>query len=139
MQAGLYDVLRGRFYDGTPVAATPEQEQRLSSVLSNLNRLFNTRQGALPHLPGYGLPEAAIIYRDAQYPVEELRLNIKEAVERYEPRLRRVRIERQPDADDDIRIAFLILAELQDGVRVRLQTKISTNDLVHVSPLAHQP
>lgn len=139
MQPGLYDVLRGRFYDGTPVSAVPEREQRLHSVLSNLNRLFNTRRGALPHLPDYGLPEAAIIYRDAQYPIEELRQNIKEAVERYEPRLRRIRVERQPDGDDHERIAFLITAELEDGQRVRLQTTISTNDLVQINPLAHAP
>ncbi len=138
MDAGLYDVLRGQFYDGTPLPDVPQKDQRLKSVLSNLNRLFNTRRGALPHMPEYGLPEAAIIYRDAQYPLEELRKNIREAVENYEPRLRRVRVDRQPDADDSNRIAFLISGELQNGDRVRLQTKISTNDLVQVSPLAHR-
>jgi type VI secretion system protein len=135
MQAGLYDVLRGRFFDGTPCDAVPEHEQRSRSVLSNLSRLFNTRKGALHHLPDYGLPEAVTIYRDATYPIEELRQHIKEAVGRYEPRLRRVRIERLPDADDDIRVAFLISAELQDGERVRFQTMFSTSDLVEVHPL----
>ncbi|GAB4255126.1 MAG: type VI secretion system baseplate subunit TssE [Thermoleophilia bacterium] len=132
MQAGLYDVLRGRFYGGTMLADVPEHERRIQSVMSNLNRLFNTRQGSLAHLPDYGLPEAATIYRDAEYPIEELRKNIKEVVEKYEPRLRRVHITHQGTDDDRFRLSFLITAELERGERVRFQTTFATNDLVHV-------
>lgn len=138
MRTSLYDVLRGRFYDGTPVDVVPEREQRLHSVLSNLNRLFNTRQDALLHLPEYGLPEAAAIYRDADYPIAELQKDIKEAVERYEPRLRRVHVERLADADDDIRLSFLISAEMEDGEKVRFKTTIAANDLVHVDSYKRQ-
>lgn len=138
IKAGLYDVLRGRFYDGTPVASVSEQAQRQQSVLSNLNRLLNTRQGALEHLPDYGLPDAATIYRDAEYPVEELRKDIREAIEKYEPRLRRIHIERQQTDDGQMRLAFLITAQLDNGERVRFRTEFGANDLVQVSPWAQR-
>lgn len=133
-QAGLFDILRGRFYDGTPVASVGERSQRLQSVMSNLSRLLNTRQGALEHLPDYGLPDAATIYRDADYPIEQLRKDIREAIEKYEPRLLRVHIERQSNEGDEMRLAFLITAQLQDGERVRFRTEFGTSNLVEVSP-----
>lgn len=104
--------------------------------MSNLNRLFNTRQGTLEHLPEYGLPDPATIYRDAKYPVEELRKNIREAVEVYEPRLRRVHIERQADDREQMRLSFLITGELENGERVRFRTEFGTSDLVEVKPWA---
>lgn len=136
IQSGLYDVLRGRFYDGTPIATVDERQHRLQSVLSNLNRLLNTRQGTIQHLPTYGLPDAATIYRDAEYPIEELRRDIKEAIETYEPRMRRIHIERRPNDEGEMRLSFLISAELQDGERVRFVTNFGSNDLVKVAPWA---
>lgn len=138
MQAGLYDMLRGRFYDGTPIEAASERRQRVLSVLSNLNRLLNTRQGSIAHLPDYGLPEPATIYRDAEYPIEELRKDVKEVVEKYEPRLRRVHIERHRNGDNQMRLSFLISAELESGERVRFRTVFATSDLVEVSPWAQR-
>lgn len=136
VNAGLFDVLRGRFYDGTPVASASDHTHRMQSVMSNLNRLFNTRQGTIEHLPEYGLPDAATIYRDAKYPVEELRKNIREAVEKFEPRMRRVHIERQADDHEQMRLSFLITGELENGERVRFRTEFGTSDLVAVSPWA---
>ncbi len=133
-QAGLFDILRGRFYDGTPVSSVGERTMRLQSVMSNLSRLLNTRQGSIEHLPDYGLPDAATIYRDADYPIEQLRKDIREAIEKYEPRLRRIHIERQTNEGDEMRLAFLITAQLEDGERVRFRTEFGTSHLVEVSP-----
>lgn len=133
MKAGLYDVLRGRFYDGSPLEAVPERGRLLHSVMSNLNRLFNTRQGSIAHLPDYGLPDASAVYMNEPFAVDGLRQAVKEVVQNYEPRLRKVYVEQQSTDPQDMRVSFIISAELEGGERVRFRTTFASNDLVQVS------
>ncbi|MFQ5571548.1 MAG: type VI secretion system baseplate subunit TssE [Rhodothermales bacterium] len=132
MKAGLYDVLRGRFYDATPVHTVAESGQRLQSVLSNLNRLFNTRQGSIDHLPDYGLPEVSSVYFNAPYSIDGLRQAVKEIVQKYEPRLSKVYVEQQHADDQEMRLTFLITAELERGQRVKFKTTFASDNLVQV-------
>ena len=130
MQAGLFEALSGRFEDGTPVDMVGEDRHRLLSVIDNLNRLFNTRQGTIEHLPNYGLPELTTIYRDNQETIEFLRRSIRETVERFEPRLRRVRVTPQESRADGW-LVFLLAGELLGGERVQFETRFA--DQVHVN------
>ena len=133
MQVGLFEALNGRFEDGTPLEAVSEDQHRLLSVIDNLNRLFNHRQKAIGHLPEYGLPDLTEIYRDNPETIEFLRNAIKEAVERYEPRLQRVRVVRQAAEDTpEGRLVFLLSGQLVGGHRVHFQTTFSKQ--VHVDP-----
>lgn len=132
MDASLYDVLRGAFHDGTPVDATTGEARRMQSVMSNLNRLFNTRQGSLDHLPGYGLPDLSALYQGADPSVDGLREAVKTIIQRYEPRLRRVHVEHRRMDEQLFRVTLLISAELASGRRVRFQTTFASNDLVYV-------
>ncbi len=135
MRCGLLDALTGRFPDGARVDDVPEDERRLRSVLGNLARLFNTRRGSLAHLPDFGLPDVADVTRGASDRVEALRAAIGEAVRRYEPRLRRVRVEpEQGGASSPARLVFLLVADMAPGGRVELQTTIRADDVVEVRP-----
>lgn len=120
MRPALYDVLEGRFGAGPPMEAVPASERALHSVIANLQRLFNTRQGAVEHLPDYGLPDLTTVYRDAPDSFDRLRRALREAVERYEPRLRRVHVE--PAEQAAMRLSFIVSGELERGRRIRLQT-----------------
>ena len=134
MKIGLYDVLRGRFHDRTPVATVPESGQRLQSVMSNLTRLFNTRQGSIDHLPDYGLPDTSSVYYNAPYAIDGLRQAVKEVVQKYEPRLEKIYVEYQgSETLEDVRVTFLISAQLDSGERVRFQTTFASDDLVQVN------
>ena len=133
MKAGLYDVLRGRFKDGASLASVPESQRLLHSVMSNLTRLFNTRQGTLPHLPGYGLPDPSAVYMNEPFAVDGLRQAVKEVVQKYEPRLRKVYVEQQATEAQNMRVSFIISAELEGGQRVRFRTTFAADDLVQVS------
>ena len=131
-------MLSGQFSDGQEVRAVPEDQQQVRSVISNLSYLFNTRRGALPHLPDYGLPDITEIYRDVPDSILKLRKSIKEAVERYEPRLRRVRIEAQDSDPYQMRLVFLVSGEMPDRQQVRLQTTFSSNHATAVTPWRQQ-
>ena len=134
MKAGLGDVLRGHFHDGTALHAVPEAEWQLRSVLSNLTSLFNTRQETIAHLPSYGLPDPSVVYSGKQESVDQLRRAVQKAVQHYEPRLQDVRVRHHQDADGLLRVMFVITGRLHDGTPVALQTTFASDDLVSVNP-----
>jgi type VI secretion system protein len=134
MDASLYDVLSGSFADGRSLTSVREDQRRLWSVVSNLNRLFNTRRGSVEHLPDYGLPDMLTVYRDAARSIDDLRRSIKQLVEAYEPRLRRVRVKHRETEEYEMRLVFLLEAELIDGSSVRFETTFSSHDSAKVTP-----
>ena len=136
MDAGLYDVLLGHFADGSRVEAVGRAERRVQSVVSHLRYLFNTRRGSLSHLPDYGLPDVAEAYRDHANAAEPLRVALKEVIERYEPRLRRVRVESRETEAHEMRLVFLVTGETAPGERLRLETTFSVTDPADVQPVS---
>lgn len=135
MEASLFDVLTGEFADGRPVSSVSEDQHLLHSVVSNLNRLFDTRRGAIGHLPDYGLPDMATVYRDAPGSGEDLRWAIKESVEKYEPRLRRVRVEERETDEYSMRLVFILKADLKTGEKIRLETTFESQRSAKVEPI----
>lgn len=135
MEASIYDVLVGHFVEGEPLPGVNEDRHRYLSVMSNLNRLFNTRQGSIAHLPEYGLPDISSVYRDAPRSIDGLRRAIKEAIQRYEPRLQRVRVEHEETDQYAMRLIFILKAELTNGERVRFQTTFESHESAQVRSL----
>lgn len=141
MDAGLIDLLLGHFLDGQAVEDGDPARNRLSSIVDNLSRLFNTRRGSIAHLPEFGLPDISQVYRDLPYSIEGLRAAIRSVVEQYEPRLHRVRVEmleKDKDEEHDMRVSFIVTGELSKGQRVQFQTTFTSNDLAEVRPW-HKP
>ncbi len=132
MKAGLYDILRGKFHDGAPIEAVSERGRRLQSIIGNMTRLFNTRQESIAHLPDYGLPDTSAAHFDAPYAVDGLRQAVKEVVQKYEPRLNKVYVQHHSTDDSNMRVTFLITAELEAGQRVKFQTTFASDHLVQV-------
>jgi type VI secretion system protein len=132
MKCGLFDALTGRFADGTRLADVPESDHRLRSILGNLGRLFNTRRGTLAHVPEFGLPDLSDVSRAAPAEVESVRRAIRESVERFEPRLRRVRVDRDVSDPSSPYLVFLLSAEIELFGKVQFQTTIRADDLVEV-------
>jgi type VI secretion system protein len=133
MEAGLIEALNGTFLNGLNLNEVDSSQHRVLSILDNLNRLFNTRCGSIDHLQDYGLPDTTQVYRDLPYSIEGLRTAIKEAVRKYEPRLRRVRVDHQQDDPYAMRITFILSAEMLRGQKVQFQTTFASHELAHVS------
>jgi type VI secretion system protein len=141
MDAGLMDVILGHFLDGQTVAEEAPAHRKLRSIIDNLSRLFNTRRGSLAHIPDYGLPDISQVYRDLPYSIDGLRTAIKQVVEKYEPRLRRVRVEQEKDKEGEyeMRVSFIVSGELQHGQKVQFQTTFKSNDFAEVHAYRRQP
>ncbi|MBN8588008.1 MAG: type VI secretion system baseplate subunit TssE [Rhodothermia bacterium] len=138
MQASLLDVLLGHFDVQNPVSAVPERDHRIYSVMANLRRLFNTRQGAIEHLPDYGLPDLHTLYRDMPWGAEQLKKLLEEVVRKYEPRLSQVNISYQHTDVNQMRLIFVLRAKLDKKQIVRFQTTITATELIDVSPLRRE-
>jgi type VI secretion system protein len=84
------------------------------SVLESLRRIFRTGQGDASIDLHYGLPDVGAICRNLPEAAEQMREAIAQAIERYEPRLRRVRVVPRPDAGGRV-LHYDIVAELSEG------------------------
>ena len=134
MKQALFENLTGHFLDGTPIDSVPAQNRGIVSIMDHLNRLFNTREGSLPHLKDYGLPDISEIYRKMPHGIEELQKAIKRTVEKYEPRLRKVKVTQRETDPKDFRLVFILSGELAEGGLVRFQTTFTSMGNSSIAP-----
>lgn len=112
-------------------------------VLTHLALLFNTRRGAIPHLPDYGLPDVSSFYSEYPASLGELRALIERLIKKYEPRLQnpKVRLIGKPE-EKEFRASFLITGEIDEGeevARVRYRTTITSTGLAAVGSTLDEP
>ncbi|WPD22012.1 MAG: type VI secretion system baseplate subunit TssE [Candidatus Electrothrix scaldis] len=106
------------------------------SVLRHLSRLLNTRQGSVATLPDYGVPDLTNVPGNS---VQEIRENIEQIlqkiVQKYEPRLSRIRMIMNQNDKDPFALRFRIEAVLteQENVPVTFETVISTDGHIGIS------
>ena len=84
----------------------------MDSVRVHLARLLNARQGMSEAQPDYGLPALSDLTIGVGDYVKKVRDSIQTAIEKYEPRLRRVRVTLVTDEDQERTLAFRVDAVL---------------------------
>jgi type VI secretion system protein len=105
------------------------------SVLANLRHMLNSRQGSAPFDAEYGIPDLADIVHSFPDAIAGMRKAIKTAIERYEPRLRRVVVRPVETADDPLALHFEITGELvTEGEKASLwvETRIDSTGRVEL-------
>ena len=105
------------------------------SVLDNLRRLMNSCQGNVPTRDDYGIPPIVDVLHNFPDAIGGMRKAIKTAIEKYEPRLRRVSVRHVELADDPLALNFEISAELvteDDKASVQISTRIDGSGHVRV-------
>ncbi len=132
---GLFEKLSGLYADGTPVDAVPKEYRRAKSIADHLWRMYNTRRGAVPHLPDYGLPDINEIYQHLPGSLKMLEQTILEITAKYEPRLERVRIRSVPSPQQEFKLSFELSAAVRGAERVLFQTHFSSMGLSKVEAL----
>jgi type VI secretion system protein len=93
-------------------AATTEEdaEALMQSVQRNLIRLLNARHGMCEAAPDYGLPALTDMLAGSEEYLRRVQEAIRVAIEKYEPRLRRVRVTHQTDRGDERTLVFRVEA-----------------------------
>ena len=121
-------------------SATEDLDALMESVRRHLARLLNARHGMCEAVPDYGLPALADLVVGSGDYVQRVQEAIKTAVEKYEPRLRRVRVSRVADDADDkeqhrtltFRIDAVLISQSGDH-RVWYQTAVAGTGEFEVS------
>jgi type VI secretion system protein len=98
------------------------------SILRHLQKLLNTRQGHVPIRPDYGMPDFTDCSESLPATMDKVRRAIKDSIESFEPRLRRVRITHLP-SEDNLQLHFGISGQLATG-----KQKVSTFFSTRVAP-----
>ncbi len=96
-----------------PRRQTGEDPKRaIDSVLNHLQRILNTRQGSVPIGEDYGVPDLTDFKQVYPDGVRDLERSIKQTIEKYEPRLKSIRVKFVPQEDEMLSVSFQILARL---------------------------
>lgn len=93
-------------------AATVDVGTAVDSVVRNLRRLFNARQGCSQSRPDLGMPDFGDMTYGVVSTLPEVVRAVKFQIEQFEPRLRNVHVRHDIDEDDPQSIRFSIRAEL---------------------------
>ena len=102
------DRRHGRFES----SATEDLDALMDSVRRHLARLLNARHGMSEAMPDYGLPALSDLTIGSGDYLPRVQDAIRVAIEKYEPRLRRVRVSRVVDEETQHTLSFRVDAVL---------------------------
>lgn len=92
--------------------ATEDPEKVISSVLEHLQMILNTRQGNVPIAEDYGIPDITSFRHTLPFSIREIEKSICLTIEKYEPRLKGVRVKFISQEEDRLIVSFQIHARL---------------------------
>jgi type VI secretion system protein len=111
-------------------------------VRTHLTLLLNTRRGAVPNLPDYGMPDVSSFYSDYPASLSELRSQVERLVKKYEPRLLNARVRLIGSDAKEFRVSFLITGEVEERgetTQVQYRTTISSSGHAAVGSPSEEP
>lgn len=136
-QPSLYEMLAGNFTGGLDLHNVSEENQVILSVLDNMQRILNARQGALNHIPDYGLPDMTKILQGMPGTAHELMGTLSAVLLKYEPRLKSITVVMM-DQDIPGELRYAIDAELKGIGLVRYGTAFMPEGRVLIRHLRQQ-
>jgi|SRR5476649_531165 len=133
----LYETLFGNFTGGLNLGALSEPQQVVISVLDNIQRILNSRAGAIRHLPDYGLPDMSHILQGMPGTAHQLVGILSKVLLKYEPRIKHLKItlleQRLPGE-----LRYAIDTELKEVGLVRYGTEFIPEGRVLIRHLKQQ-
>ncbi|MCA9423340.1 MAG: type VI secretion system baseplate subunit TssE [Nitrospira sp.] len=131
----LRERLRGG--EGHSPSLTIEQDTQAfaDSVLRHLRNMLNMRVGHALAQPDYGMPDGSEFIHSVPDAVDEVRRVLKNSIEKFEPRLRHVRVKFCPEDNDPLRLRFEVMADLvmeRDKASLWFETKIDSRGHIDI-------
>ena len=126
---------RLRTYEKDPIRRSREDSRRITdSVLRHLRRLLNTREGNVPIAEDYGVPDfTGFLY---SYPdsVRDMERTLRLVIQKYEPRLKAVRVGFIPQEESSFSLSFQITARLstEEKTSVLFETRVDSEGKIEV-------
>lgn len=115
---------------------TYRSSQEVQSIVNHLRRLLNTRVGSTSISDDYGIPDLTnVVGSEHSQTMTELRQAILQAITKYEPRLKNVKITVELDEDDALSLKFRTEGYVVGGenLPVVFETVISTDGKINIA------
>ena len=90
----------------------PDSRRMIDSIIRHLERILNTRRGSAPIAEDYGIPDFTDLRSGFPEAIRDLERTIRDTLQKYEPRLRSVRVKFIPQEEDMLTVSFQIVARL---------------------------
>ena len=122
-------------WEREPARREKENPRRVvDSVLRHLQRILNTKQGNVPIAEDYGVPDFTDFLNDIPDSIRELEKSIRLTVQKYEPRLKGVKVSFIPQEEDLLSAHFQLVARLttDSKTQVFFETLIDSEGKVNV-------
>ncbi|KPN73324.1 MULTISPECIES: type VI secretion system baseplate subunit TssE [Neisseria] len=132
MEAGLYEKLTGYYSDGQRMEDLPDSLQLVKSVLDNMQRILNTRSGALKHIPDYGIPDLSMVYKNLPSSAKDLRSHMYATLLKYEPRLTGLDIKLTESKDNLMILCYQLECRIEKVGSVVIDTYFMPEGVVNV-------
>ncbi len=84
----------------------------ISSIHRHLQLVLNTRQGSVPIADDYGIPDMTDFMSSYPESLRNLEKSIRQTIQKFEPRLKGVRVSFVQDNEDLLSLSFKIIAQL---------------------------
>jgi type VI secretion system protein len=133
----LYEMLLQNFDGDLDLYQVSEEDQHTLSVLDNVQRILNSRAGALAHLPDYGLPDMGLILQGLPATAHGLMRTLQDTLTKYEPRLAAVRIRLLPQVHPG-HLEYALEVQLKCGKRLTFSTTLAPEGKVLMRHLKRQ-
>jgi len=122
-------------WEKEPLRRNKEDSRRIvDSVLRHLQRILNTKQGNVPIAEDYGVPDFTDFLDDLPDSVREIEKTLRLTIQKYEPRLKAVKVNLIPQEEDLLSLRFQIVAKLttESKTQVLFETIIDTDGKVSI-------
>lgn len=112
------------------------ETRQINSIISHLSKLLNTRQGSVSIAPDFGVPDITNLpgenILETKQKVEAV---IQGVVQKYEPRLKNVKMYMQQEEKAEFSLKFRLEANLteKEDVPVIFETVVSTEGKISIS------
>jgi len=104
---------RLRIYDkGAGVNYADDPKLVIRSVQEHLQQMLNTRWGSVPIADDFGVPDFTDFMSTYPDSARDLERSLRQTIQKYEPRLRNVRVKFIPQEEGDLAVSFQISARL---------------------------
>jgi type VI secretion system protein len=126
---------RLRTWEREPARRGREDPRKIvDSVMGHLQRILNTKQGNVPIAEDYGVPDFTDLRHFSAEAVREIERSIRQTIQKYEPRLKAVRVSFIPQEDDNLSLRFQIVAKLatESRTQVFFETVIDSDGKIDI-------
>jgi type VI secretion system protein len=126
---------RIRAWEKDPSRRSREDPGKVTdSVIGYLQRILNTKQGNVPIAGDYGLPDFSDLVYAFPESIRDIEKAIRQAIQKYEPRLKTVRINYVQQEEDVLTLRFQIIAKLssESKTQVLFETVIDSEGKVNI-------